>query len=72
VFVPLRHDPGHAQVDFGDALAEIAGGRAQDPQPLASSRRCTGRKTASWARAQNRKPIISSPTPSRRGAELSV
>jgi transposase len=25
VFVPLRHDPGHAQVNFGEALAEIAG-----------------------------------------------
>src|SRR3954462_3758902 len=25
VFVPLRHAPGHAQVDFGEALAEIAG-----------------------------------------------
>src|SRR6476469_6733528 len=25
VFVRLRHDPGHAQVDFGEALAEIAG-----------------------------------------------
>jgi transposase len=25
VFVPLRHDLGHAQVDFGEALAEIAG-----------------------------------------------
>ena len=25
VFVPLRHDPGHAQVDFGEALAEISG-----------------------------------------------
>src|SRR5215831_13711466 len=25
VFVPLRHDPGHAQVDFGEALTEIAG-----------------------------------------------
>jgi len=25
VFVPLQHDPGHAQVDFGEALAEIAG-----------------------------------------------
>ena len=25
VFVPLRHDPGHAQVDFGEAQAEIAG-----------------------------------------------
>ena len=24
IFVPLRHDPGHAQVDFGEALAEIA------------------------------------------------
>src|SRR6266566_980746 len=29
VFVPLRHDPGHAQVDFGEALAEIAGSRAR-------------------------------------------
>ena len=25
VFVPLRHDPGHAQADFGEAVAEIAG-----------------------------------------------
>src|SRR5450631_1631387 len=25
MFVPLRHDPGHAQVDFGAALAVIAG-----------------------------------------------
>jgi len=25
VFIPLRHDPGHAQVDFGEALAEIGG-----------------------------------------------
>ena len=25
VFVPLRHDPGHAQVDFGEALAVIGG-----------------------------------------------
>jgi transposase len=25
VFVPLRRDPGLAQVDFGEALAEIAG-----------------------------------------------
>jgi transposase len=25
VFVPLAHDPGHAQVDFGEALAVIAG-----------------------------------------------
>ena len=24
VFVPLRYDPGHAQADFGEALAEIA------------------------------------------------
>src|ERR1017187_7359539 len=24
-FVPLRHDPGHAQVDFGEALAVIGG-----------------------------------------------
>ena len=25
MFVPLRHDPGHAQVDFGEAQAVIAG-----------------------------------------------
>src|SRR5271165_3714109 len=25
MFVPLRHDPGHAQVDFGEALASIGG-----------------------------------------------
>jgi len=25
VFVPLRHDPGHAQVDFGEALGVIGG-----------------------------------------------
>jgi transposase len=25
VFVPLSHEPGHAQVDFGEALAEIGG-----------------------------------------------
>src|SRR4051812_26732578 len=25
MFVPLRHDPGHAQVDFGEALALIDG-----------------------------------------------
>ena len=25
MFVPLRHDPGHAQVNFGEALAVIAG-----------------------------------------------
>src|SRR5258708_19620667 len=25
MFVPLRHDPGHAQVGFGEALAVIAG-----------------------------------------------
>src|SRR5271154_5190964 len=29
VFVPLRHDPGHAQGDFGEALAEIAGSSAR-------------------------------------------
>ena len=25
MFVPLRHDPGHAQVDLGEALAIIGG-----------------------------------------------
>jgi transposase len=29
MFVPLRHDPGHAQVDFGEALAVIAGEERQ-------------------------------------------
>jgi hypothetical protein len=24
MFVPLRHDPGHAQVDFGEALAVLS------------------------------------------------
>src|SRR3990172_3439197 len=24
-FVPLRHDPGHAQVDFGETIAVIGG-----------------------------------------------
>ena len=35
VFVPLSHAPGHAQVDFGEALGEI-GGRVGGPrcQPL--------------------------------------
>ena len=27
VFVPLQHDPGHAQTDFGEALAVISAGR---------------------------------------------
>jgi transposase len=31
MFVPLRHDPGHAQVDFGEALGVVGGGGAQDP-----------------------------------------
>src|SRR4029077_12156071 len=26
MFVPLRHDAGHAQADFGEALAVIGGG----------------------------------------------
>jgi len=25
VFIPLRHEPGHAQADFGEALVQIAG-----------------------------------------------
>ena len=25
MFVPLRHDPGHARTDFGEAYAVIAG-----------------------------------------------
>ena len=29
VFVPLRHGPGHAQVDFGDAQAGIAGDKCK-------------------------------------------
>src|SRR5258708_4670025 len=31
VFVPLRHDPGHAQVEFGQAVAGIRGGVTQKP-----------------------------------------
>ena len=31
VFVPLAHPPGHAQVDFGEAVAVIGGVRAEDP-----------------------------------------
>ena len=31
VFVPLAHPPGHAQVDFGEALGEIGGVGPQDP-----------------------------------------
>jgi transposase len=27
IFVPLSHPPGHAQVDFGEAVAEIGGVR---------------------------------------------
>ncbi len=29
VFVPLSHSPGHAQVDFGEALGEISGVRCK-------------------------------------------
>lgn len=29
VFVPLAHPPGHAQVDFGEALGEIGGARCK-------------------------------------------
>ncbi len=39
VFVPLRHDPGHAQADFGEALAlmrpdQAAEGNSVPPSPL--------------------------------------
>jgi len=37
VFVPLVHDPGHAQVDFGEAKVVIAG---VERQPDRSPRRC--------------------------------
>jgi hypothetical protein len=30
-FVPLRHDPGHPQVDFGVRCRRDHGGQAQDP-----------------------------------------
>ena len=31
MFVPLAHPPGHAQVDFGEAIGIIGGGGTQDP-----------------------------------------
>ena len=31
MFVPLVHPPGHAQVDFGEALGDHRRRRAQDP-----------------------------------------
>ena len=31
VFVPLRHDPGHAQADFGEGLAGDRRSGAEDP-----------------------------------------
>src|ERR1700748_256505 len=31
MFVPLRHDPGHAQADFGEAVAVIGGVEQQNP-----------------------------------------
>jgi hypothetical protein len=34
MFVPLRHDPGHAQVDFGEALAAIGGEERKIHFPL--------------------------------------
>jgi transposase len=33
VFVPLSHPPGHAQVDFGEAVAEIGGVRQKVTSP---------------------------------------
>src|SRR5690242_79656 len=54
VFVPLRHDPGHAQVDFGEALAEIAGAsrrhasRRSRASTVSTSRRSL-RSTRSWS-----------------------
>ena len=33
MFVPLTHPPGHAQVDFGEALAVIGGVERKIPLP---------------------------------------
>ena len=33
VFVPLSHSPGHAQADFGEAMAVIGGALREDPLP---------------------------------------
>jgi len=37
VFVPLRHDPGHAQVDFGEALPLLSTAPVRTPR-----RNCAG------------------------------
>ena len=42
VFVPLSHAPGHAQVDFGEALGEIGGVVRKQPRPEICSRRVLG------------------------------
>lgn len=34
MFVPLAHRPGHAQVDFGEALGMIGGVERKDPFPV--------------------------------------
>jgi transposase len=47
MFVPLRHDPGHAQVDFGEALAVIGG--AEDPL-LRDGSAAQRRLPTSWCR----------------------
>ena len=37
VFVPLSHSPGHAQADFGEAMAVIGGALREDPTSLPST-----------------------------------
>ena len=41
VFVPLRHDPGHVQADFGEAQAEIAGSSARSTSLRSTCRTAT-------------------------------
>ena len=68
-FVPLHHPPGHAQVDFGEAVVEVGGRREKVaffclilPIPTSgSSRRIPGRRRRpSWT-------AMSAPSPSSAG-----
>ena len=45
VFVPLRHDPGHAQVDFG-AARQLPSGSCRQIQPRGRARQLLGKPKA--------------------------
>src|SRR5580658_1063387 len=51
MFVPLRHDPGHAQVDFGESLAVIGGWSGRST----SSRWTCRTATPAWCRPIRRR-----------------